>query len=395
MEIALSGVRILDLTRHLAGPFASMLLADMGAEVIKIEEPKGREEAPPFYSYKGQDAYYLSVNRSKKSIVLNLKKPGGLEVCYDLVRKADVVMDNYRPGVLERLRIDYEALCRVNPQIVSCSITGYGPSGPYRDRPSYDLAAQALSGIMSLTGEMGRPPVRAGVAVADLCAGIFAAQGILAALFYRERHGRGQKVDTSLLEAAVALLSYEASGYFVSGEVPGPSGSGHRFMNPYRAYQTRDGYIVVAAMYSFDKLCRAIGREELAGDPRFSSLPLRFEHRKELNSLLEQVFLARSAGEWLRILHEGDVPCAPVNALDKALADPQVLAREMVVSIEHTLGGAIKVVGNPVKLSATPPERRRQYFSPPIYGQHTDEVLANLLGYSAEKIEELRREKVI
>ena len=395
METALEGVRILDFSRFLAGPFATMILADLGAEVTKIESSKGREEIPPSYFYKGQDAYFLSTNRNKKSITLDIKKPKGKEIFYELVKFSDVVLDNFRTGAVEGLGIDYATLSRINPRIICCSITAFGPTGPYRDRPGFDLTAQALGGMMSLTGEPGRPPVRAGLPIADLAAGMFAAHGILAALYAREHTGKGQKVDTSLLEAQVALTSYEASGYFVTGEVPTPIGSGHRMMHPYRAYKTKDDYVVVAAMYAFDKLCRALGREDLARDPRFNSLSNRFEHSKEQDSLLEQIFSTKTTQEWLKILSEGDVPCAPVNTLDKVFSHPQVLDRDMLVTIEHVLGGEIKVVGNPIKMSATPPAARKRFDSPPILGQHTQEILTNLLGYSEEKVEELRREGII
>ena len=394
METALAGVRILDLTRALAGPYATMILGDLGAEIIKIEALDARTEATGHYSYKGQDAYFMSVNRSKKSITLDIRKDEGRKVFYDLVRISDVVLDNFRPGVLERLKIDYNVLKELNPKIICCSISGFGSSGPYRDRPAYDLVIQALSGAMSITGEPGRPPVRSGIAIADQGAGMFAAHGILAALYARERTGAGGKVETSLLEAEIALLAYEASYYFVSGLVPGPVGSGHRTLALYNTFQTRDGYIAIAAINRFSALCKALDREDLTDDPRFHGNQMA-EHKEELTAILQKVFLTKTTDEWEKLLTEADVPCGPVNTLDKALSDPQVLDRDMVVSIDHTLGGQIKQTGNPIKMSATPPDVGPDFLSPPTLGEHTSEVLSGLLGYSPEKIEHLRQEKVI
>lgn len=395
METALSGVRVLDLTRYLAGPFGAMLLADLGAEVIRVESPGFTFQHPARYSYKGQDAYYISIHRNKRSILLDLKKPQGQQVFYDLVKVSDVVFDNYRPDVAERLKIDYETLRRINPRIICCSITGFGTTGPYRDRPAYDLTIQALSGAMSITGEAGRPPVRNGVATGDLSGGMFAAQGILAALYARERTGLGQKIDIALLATQIALLSYEASCYFVSGEVPGPVGAGHRTIYPYDAFRCQDDYIVVAAMDRFDKLCQVLGREDLARDPRFQSTTALLEHKAELEPVLKEIFLTKHAKEWLRLLVAGDVPCAPINDFDQVFADPQVLELEMVTSIDHVLGGQVRVLGNPIRMSATPPETRRRYLSPPVTGQHTDEVLGQILGYSPARIEELRQNGVV
>ena len=394
METALSGVRILDLSRQLAGPYCSMILGDLGAEIIKIEPVSGRTEPTGPYSYKGQDAYFMSVNRSKKSITLDLRTDKGREVFYDLVRISDVVLNNFRPSVPERLKIDYDILKEINPRIICCSITGFGSDGPYRDRPAYDMVAQALSGVMSITGEPGRPPVRSGVAISDQGAGMFAAHGILAALYARERTGVGRKVETSLLETTIALLAYEASYYLLSGVVPGPVGSGHRTLAVYNAFETRNGYIAVAAINRVPALCKAVGREELTQDPRFSESQIS-EHRQELLAILQEVFLTKDTDEWLELLTEADVPCGPVNTLDKALSDPQVLARDMVISVNHTLGGQIKQTGNPIKMSTTPPDMRQKFLSPPLLGEHTDEVLSQLLGYSPEKIDRLRQEKII
>ncbi|MDO8490508.1 MAG: CoA transferase [Dehalococcoidia bacterium] len=398
METALSDVVILDLTHYLAGPYGAMLLADLGARVIKVEPPGPRaREGFGKYSFKGQDAYFLSTNRNKKGIVLDLKSEKGKQVFYDLVKKADVVFDNYRYGVTTKLGVDYETLNRVNPRIICCSITGFGASGPYRDRPAYDLVIQAISGGMSITGEPGRPPVRSGIAIADQGAGVISALGIMAALHQRERTGRGQKVETSLLESHVSLLVYEAAYYFVSGIVPGPIGSGHRTISAYGTYKTKDDYIVIANPEGYDIgfLFRAIGREDLITDPRFDTAEKRSINREDLKAILQEAFKARTAVEWLDILTRGNVPCAPVNSLDKGLSDPQVLARDMVITVDYAGGGQIRQVGNPIKLSETPSDVRKQFFSPPIQGQHSEEVLIDLLGYSKERVEELKKEKVI
>ena len=398
METALSDIIVLDLTRYLAGPYGATLLADLGAQVIKLEPREPRiKEGFGKYAFKGEDAYFLSTNRNKKGMVLDLKSEKGRQVFYDLVKKADVVFENFRYGVTEKLGIDYETLKDINPRIIYCSITGFGATGPYRDRAAYDLVVQAISGGMSITGEPGRPPVRSGIAIADLGAGVISALGIVSALYARDRIGVGQKVETSLLEAHISLLVYEAAYYLVSGTVPGPLGSGHRSISAYGAFKTKDDYIVVANPegYNIARLYRAIGRSDLIDDPRFATPEKRSENREAMKVILEETFLSKSAEEWLDILSKGNVPCAPVNTLDKALCDPQVLDREMVVTIDYTEGGQLKQVGNPLKLSATPPETRKRFFSPPTHGQHTEEILLDLIGYSKEKVEELKREKII
>ncbi len=394
METALTGVRILDLTRALAGPYCSLILGDLGAEVIKVEAVAGRQEVTGPYADKGQDAYFMSINRSKRSVTLDLRKEQGQAVFHDMVKVADVVLDNFRPGVLERLKADYDTIKEINPRIISCSITGFGPDGPYRDRPAYDLVVQAISGTMSITGEPGRPPTRSGIAVGDQGAGMFAAHGILAALYRREQSGVGSRVETSLLEATVAQLAYEAGLYLVSGIVPGPVGSGHRTLPFYRAFATRDGYVAIAAINRFPHLCRVIEREDLIEDERFQGKRL-VENRDRFIAILEEVFFTSDTADWVERLTEADVPCGPVNTLDQAFVDEQVLARDMVVTIDHTLGGQIRQTGNPIKMSLTPPEARQRFLSPPTLGEHTDEVLGNLLGYPKARIEQLRREKTI
>jgi crotonobetainyl-CoA:carnitine CoA-transferase CaiB-like acyl-CoA transferase len=394
METALTGMRVLDLTHVQAGPYGSLILADLGAEVIKIEPHQGDFSREfPFYTYKGESYYYLNFNRNKKGMVLDLKTEKGREVFYDLVRISDVVFDNFNPGVVERLGLDYETLRKINPQIICCSITGFGSSGPYRERRSYDLIAQALSGAMSLTGEPGRPPVRCGISIADMAGGMYAALGIMAAYIARQRSGEGQKIDISLLDGMIALCSYFASYYFLSGNVPGPQGSGHISAIPYGAFKTKDGYIVIAE--GWPRIARVLGIESYIDDPRFATRADRLQHKEEFYAILQEAFLKETTEVWVELLNAEGIAAAPVNTIDKALSDPQVLHREMVVSIPHTLGGEIKAIANPIKLSATPPEVRKKFESPPVLGQHTEEILTGLLGYSREKVEELRRERVI
>jgi crotonobetainyl-CoA:carnitine CoA-transferase CaiB-like acyl-CoA transferase len=395
MEKALANVRIIDLTRALAGPYGSMILGDLGAEIIKIEAVGSNRMNSGGTAFKGQDAYNMSINRSKKSITLDTRTEKGREIFYDLVKISDVVFDNFRPGVLERLKMDYETLKKINPRIISCSISGFGSSGPYRDRPAYDVVIQALTGVMSITGEPDRPPVRCGIALSDQGAGMFAAHGILAALYARERTGVGQKVETSLYEATLAQIAYEASIYFVSGEIPGPVGSGHRILPVYQAFETQDGYVTIAAVGDkYPPLFKALGREDLLQDPRFTG-PATLENKKERVAIIQEIFLTKGTEEWMRLLIEADVPCGPVNTLDKALADPQVAATDMVVTIDHPSGVQIKQTGNPIKMSGTPPDLRTKFLFPPYVGEHTDEILNQLLGYSKERTEALKQEKII
>jgi len=395
MESALVGVRILDLTRALAGPFGSMILADLGAEIIRVEAPNSRRDVRGPLTYKGMDPYELGVNRNKKSVVIDLTKESGRQVFYDLVKVSDVVYDNFRPDVPKRLGIDYDTLKGVSPRIVCCSITGFGPTGPYADRPAYDLTVQALGGSVAITGDPAGRPVRSGVAVADQSAGMLAAVGILAALHARQQTGVGQKVETSLLEAMVHQLALEIAMYTVSGWVPGRMGGGNPMLVPYTIFKTKDDYVAVAAVLRFADLCRAIGRPDLADDPRFARLELLVLNQHQLYPALEEVFLSRTTEEWLQILTTADLPCAPVNTIDKVLADPQVRHRDMLVEVEHAKGGTVRLVGNPLKMSATPAKVRKEFTSPPVLGQHTDEILSGLLNYSQGRIEELRRQEVI
>jgi CoA:oxalate CoA-transferase len=394
MSSLLEGVRILDLTRMLAGPYATMLLGDLGAEVIKIEDRRGDyTRISGQYSLGGMGAYFLAINRNKKSVVLDLKHPRAREVFYELVRVSDVVVDNMRPQALDRLGCGYEELKRVNPRIISCSLSGFGHSGPYRDRPAFDLTIQALGGAMSITGEKGGPPVRMGLPMGDLAGGLFAALGIVSALHFRSRTGKGRWLDISLLDCQISLLSYLIAYHSIGGLVPGPQGSRHESIVPYQAFHTKDIWIVVACSTPkfWEGLCRAIGREDLITDDRFDDPIKRVQNQDELVPILEEIFLEKSADEWLEALEREEVPCAPVNTLDRALSDPQVLHRRMVVELEHPALGRFKAAGNPIKTACA----EESFASPPLLGEHTEEVLMGLLGYDRSRIQELVEEGVI
>jgi len=392
----LHGLRVIDLSMMLAGPAGSMLMGDLGAEILKVEPLDGDEtrDAPPYY-YGENSAYFWSINRNKKSVVLNLKSPEGRQVFYDLVAKSDVVYDNYRPGVLDRLKIDYETLKRYNPQIICCSISTFGHTGPYRDRPGYDLVVQAMSGGMSITGEPGGNPVRAGIPLGDLVGGLLAVHGVLAAYIHRQKTGQGQRLEVSLLDGQVYLLTYVAQYYFHSGKIPGPIGSGHQSLVPYQAFKTKDIHIVIVAHqdHHFKSLCEAIGKPEWAEDPRFSTRKARLENKALLLSMMENHLQTKSGDEWLEAIHKAGVPAGPINTIDRVLSDPQVLARQMVVEIEGPEKDTkIKAIGNPIKMEKTP---AKTFTRPPRLGEHTREVLSTILGYSAEKIEGLNQKGAI
>jgi crotonobetainyl-CoA:carnitine CoA-transferase CaiB-like acyl-CoA transferase len=394
----LDGVRVLDLSRMLAGPYGSMLLADLGAEVIKIEEPRGgdpmRAMGPPFLGAERESAYFLSINRNKESVTLDLETPQGQEVFHDLCRVADVVWENFRPGVMARLGCAPATLRQLNPRLVVCSISAFGQDGPYREWPAFDLALQAMGGAMSLTGEAGRAPARMGLPMGDLAGGMFGALAVAAALFRRERTGEGAHFDLSLLDGQVSLLTYIAQYFWADGRVPGRVGSGHASVVPYQAFTTRDGHVVVAVFAEkfWTGFCRAIERPDLAADPRFDSNPKRVERRDDLVPLLEAIFPVRTTEEWLARLQREGVPAAPINTVDQVVSDPQVRLREMVVDLEHPRLGSLRTLGTPIKAAGMPPFRP---LPPPALGEHTDAVLRELLRYPAERIDELRRRGVI
>ncbi|MFC1895615.1 CaiB/BaiF CoA transferase family protein [Thermodesulfobacteriota bacterium] len=388
----LAGVRVLDLTRALAGPYGSMILGDLGAEIIKVEARETEWDALGVYRAMGMTKQFAGLQRNKKSMTLDLKTQKGKEIFYELVKGADVVFDNYRPDVPERLGVDYDTLSKINPRIICCSITGFGSTGPYRNRPSYDLIAQAIAGGLSVTGEPGGPPCRAGMPIGDKGGGVFAAIGILAALHARDQSGVGQKVETSLMESQVALMSYVAGQYLAGGGVPQAEGSGHRAAVPYGAYKTEDGYIAIAAMMKFPELCTVLGREDLLKDERFAAPVERFMNRHDLDAILDEAFPSRTSDEWMKLLVEQDIPCSPVYSLDQTVSDPQVLDRKMVVTVQLDDGDETKIIGNPIKMSGTPCDT---YETVASVGRNTDEILSGLLGYSQGEIEQLRREEVI
>ena len=393
----LTGVRVLDLSRMLAGPYGSMLLADMGAEVIKVEEPDGgdpmRVMGPPFLP-DGESAYFLAINRNKKSLAIDLGAPAGRAVFHDLVSRADVVWENFRPGVMSRLGCGYAELSALNPRLVMCSISAYGQGGPYRDFPAFDLALQARGGGMSVTGEPGRAPARMGLPMGDLSGGLFGALAVCAALFHRQATGQGAHVDLSLLDCQVSLLSYMAQYFWTDGRVPGPMGSSHASVVPYQALATRDGHLIVAVFSEkfWGGFCRAAGRPEWETDPRFATNRDRVAHRETLEGLIRARFAEDATDAWLARLNAEGVPAAPINPIDRVLDDPQVKYREMVVQMDHPRHGSLPTLGTPIKtdgasgLSVTPPPR---------LGQHTDEILRELLGYPPERIAALRGSRAV
>jgi crotonobetainyl-CoA:carnitine CoA-transferase CaiB-like acyl-CoA transferase len=371
-----------------------MLLGDLGADVIKVERPDVGDEArgmPPFVN--GQSAPFMTFNRNKRSLTLNLKSPEARAIILKLVNRADVFLENMKPGTAERLGLGYAKLAASNPRLVYCSISGFGQTGPYRDRGGFDLIAQGMSGLMSVTGEEDGPPLRVPLPISDLCGGMFAAIGILAALAARERTGQGQWVDTSLLETPIALSVYEAAQYFATGEVPHRLGLGHRTSAPYQAFRTKDGWITLggAAQHFWLRLCPLLGLDQLTADPRFATNADRVKHRKELAALLQERFERQTTAHWLEQLEAEGIPAGPIHTYDQVFADPQVRHREMAVEVEHPVAGPSRVLGIPIKLSETPGAIRRPA---PLLGQHTAEILAEL-GYSTADLERLKASRVI
>jgi crotonobetainyl-CoA:carnitine CoA-transferase CaiB-like acyl-CoA transferase len=385
----LAGTRVVELAQIMAGPTCGMLLADMGADVIKVEKLPGGDDTRSYTrpSINGESAAFMMLNRNKRGIAVNLKTPEGLEVVKRLLATADVVTENYRKGTLEKLGLGWDVLHALNPRLVYCVVSGYGRTGPYADKGGFDLIAQGFSGLMSITGEPGGAPVKAGSPIADINAGIFAALGIVSALHARNTTGRGQMVDTSLMEAAIQQTYWQSAIYLATGENPGPSGSAHILTAPYQAFPTADGWINVggANQSNWERIAKAIGREDLVADPRFRTNGDRMKHLAELTPLVAERMKMRPSAEWIAEFEAMGIPVGPINRIGDMLADPQVAAREMVVEVDHPRAGKTKALGMPVKFSETPCSVTR---AAPLLGQHTDEMLASL-GYSAAEIDAL------
>lgn len=382
----LHGVRVLDLTQVMAGPFCTMLLADLGADVVKLESPGGDSTRSGAGAVGHDSPGFNALNRNKRGIVLNLKDPRGRELARELARRSDVLVENYRPGVMAEFGLDYETLSALNPALVYCSISGFGHTGPYAQRGGFDLVAQGMSGLMSVTGEPGGAPVKCGIPVTDLGAGLFALQGVLSAYIQAQRTGRGQRVDTSLLEAGIALSVWEATQYFRGGGIPEPVGSAHRVSAPYQAVRCADGYINIGAanQRTWEKFCTALGRPGWAQRPEYASDPLRVQNRVALAAEIEAVTGTDTRQHWLGLLERHGVPAGPILDYAEVFADPHVQARGMRQEVQHPALGGVSVLGNPVKYSAWP----GQYGPAPGLGQHTRAVLAEL-GLSAGQIDEL------
>ena len=394
MAAALENIKVVDLTRTLAGPFCTMMLGDMGADVIKIEEPERGDETrswTPFWN--GESTQFVSFNRNKRSLTVNLKDKDGIDLVLALTRKADVIIESFRTGALERMGLGYEAVKEVKPDIIYCSISGYGRTGPMAEKPGYDLLIQAYSGLMSLTGEPGGMPLRVGFSLVDLFTGMMAYGSIVTALYHREQTGQSQQIEAALLDGQVAAMSYHATAYFATGVAPHRMGSGHPSLVPYQSFPASDGFFIlgVANEGLWRRFCQAIERPDLMEDPRFSTNDDRVAHRTECVDALSQIFRTRTVAEWVEVISAAGVPCGPINRVSDVVNDPQVLARNMIADIPHPNVPDLKVPNSPLKLAETPAAIRR---SPPLLGQHNEEVLAEL-GYTLEQVADLRKKGVI
>jgi crotonobetainyl-CoA:carnitine CoA-transferase CaiB-like acyl-CoA transferase len=404
---ALVGLRVLDLSRVLAGPWTGQILADLGAEVIKVERPgRGddtRHWGPPYLrdeqgAETSESAYFLAANRGKTSVAIDIAQPEGQDLIRRLANTCDVLLENFKVGGLSRYGLDYDSLRAVNPKLIYCSITGFGQTGPYRQKPGYDFMIQAMGGLMSITGEAdGQPgagPQKVGVALADIITGLYTGIAVLAALAARQRSGQGQHIDMALLDCQVAVLANQAMNYLTTCNAPGRLGNAHPNIVPYQVFASADGHFILAVGNDnqFGRLCHLLGRKGWEKDPRFATNALRVENRETLVPLLAQEFLARNGSDWLTALEAHGIPCGPINTIDKVFADPQVLHRDMKLEIPHATAGRVPSVGSPIKLSETPVDTSRP---PPMLGEHTDEVLSRVLDCNASQLADYRRRGVI
>jgi len=388
----LTGLKVLDLTRVVSGPFCSMLLADFGADVIKVEAPDGDPSRVTGILGAGENPYFVNLNRNKRTITIDMKQERGKEIVRRMALASDVLVENFRPGVMDRLGLGYKVLSALNPALIYAAITGFGKTGPYKDRPAFDFIAQAMSGFMSLNGDRTMPSLRVGIPISDTIAGLYAAFGILAALRERDRTGRGQEIQTAMVDGLISMFTFAAAAYFSTGQLPPRNGNDHMVVAPYGLFNASDGPIAVAPSTekNWQQLCTALGLENLMSDPRFDSAEKRREHRSEINALVESVIGGRTRQEWIALLNQAGVPCGPVNNLAQAFSDPQVLHQEMVIESAQP-GGPVRMPGFPVKLSSTPARLRKPS---PRVGEHTVDVLQEL-GYREEEIENLLKTNVV
>lgn len=392
----LEGIRVLDLSRVVSGPYCTMMLGDLGAEVIKIEHPEVKDETrswgPPFHETRGDSAYYLSINRNKKSLTLDFKTTEGKKLLRELIEQSDVLVENFRTGVMEKLGFSYEEVQKINSQIIYCSISGFGRTGPYAKKGGYDVLVQAMGGFMSITGEENEP-MKAGIPIVDLTTAMLSTQGILAALFVRARTGKGQYIETSLLESQLSLLSNVGSNYLLSGQLPKKHGNAHPNIVPYQPYKAQDGMFIITV--TNDKLwknfCKAIDKEEFFEHELFKTNALRVKNRELLNAELNKIFETKSVQACIELFDSFEIPVGPINNLDQVFSNEQVIARNMVVEKEDQYG-VVKMTNTPIKFSETQPDIR---LNPPIFGEHTKDIVLNLLKYNEEEYESLKKQKII
>lgn len=392
----LENIKVLDLTRVLAGPFCTMILSDLGAEIIKVEVPETGDDSRSFGPFKnGKSLYFVSINRDKKSISLNLKSEKGKEILKKLVQKVDIIIENYRPGTMEKLGLGWDVLKDINPKLIYAASSGFGHSGPYSKKPAYDILAQAMGGVMSITGWPNTPPTRVGMSLGDITASLYTAIGINAALYQREKTGLGQKIDVSMLDCQVSILENALARYQVENKSPEPIGNRHPTISPFQAFKANDGYFVIAVGNDslWKDFCNAIHRTELIDDEKFKTNGLRTKNIDELVKILEPIFSEKSVNEWLKIIENAKVPCAPINTVDKLFEDEQIKSRNMIVDVHDAQAGDLKIAGNPIKMTTVPEVNRRK--PAPEIGQNNFEVLQDLLGLNKEEIENLKTNGVI
>jgi len=395
MRKPLKGIRVLDFTRVLAGPYCAMMLCDMGAEVIKVERPRTGDDARFFGPFiKGESGYYMSLNRGKKSITLNLKHEEGKKIVKRLIKKVDVILENFRPGTMEKLDFGYQDIKKINPRIIYASTSGYGQTGPISRMAGYDIVAQAVGGIMSITGSPDAPPTRVGTSIADILAGMFTAYGIMIALYNREQTGKGAKIDVAMVDSVTSVLENAIIRYFATGKSPTPIGSRHPSLAPFDMFRAKDGYMVIAIGNEklWHNFCQAMGRKNFLKDPRFANNKKRVKNERILKSLIERWTKKKTVKELLTIFNERGIPCGPVNSMERMVCHPQIVFRNMIQEIKHPVAGRIKMAGIPLKMAGFSDKIPGR---PPLLGEHTEEILKKYLRYSPKKIKALKREGVI